>query len=324
MTERIPGDVEAFFNEIHQENQVRDTVIYGSAESIQQFSNAIDEEELEEEGLPMRNDIVSPIPININTDNLTVQESPILTIPENSSTGFIKENNARFSGALWYDKIQTKSVILAGIGGIGSYVAFLLSRMNVGFITLYDPDIVEAVNMSGQLYGNNSIDKFKVNAISNFIEEYSRYYTIAAINEKYTYESSAEDIMICGFDSMAARKVYFENWKDHVNNSPENYRQNCLYIDGRLSAETLQVFCIRGDDKYNMELYEDLHLFDSSEADPTVCSYKQTTFMANMIGSIIVNLFTNFVANQCEPLIDRELPFFTEYSAETMYLNVIK
>lgn len=45
--------------------------------------------------------------------------------------------------------------------------------------------------------------------------------------------------------------------------------------------------------------------------------------MANMIGSIIVNLFVNFIANQCDPLIDRDLPFYTEYNAETMYFKTV-
>jgi hypothetical protein len=41
--------------------------------------------------------------------------------------------------------------------------------------------------------------------------------------------------------------------------------------------------------------------------------------MANMIASVMVNLFVNFVANQCDPLVPRDLPFYTSYSAETMY-----
>ena len=61
-------------------------------------------------------------------------------------------------------------------------------------------------------------------------------------------------------------------------------------------------------------------MFSDAQADATVCSYKQTTYMANMIGSIIVNLFTNFVANEIVPLI-RELPFLTSYEADTMHFK---
>ena len=125
--------------------------------------------------------------------------------------------------------------------------------------------------------------------------------------------------MICGFDNMSARKTFFYKWFDHIKGKSEAERANCLYIDGRLAAEEFQVLCIKGDDEFNIRRYEKEFLFSDREADETVCSYKQTTFMANMIASVMVNLFVNFVANQCKPLIERDLPFYTTYSAETMY-----
>ena len=81
--------------------------------------------------------------------------------------------------------------------------------------------------------------------------------------------------------------------------------------------------CITGDADYNIKKYEKDYLFRDSEAEETICSYKQTTFMANMIASVMVNLFVNFCANECDPLVPRDLPFFTEYSAETMFFKVI-
>ena len=122
-------------------------------------------------------------------------------------------------------------------------------------------------------------------------------------------------------DNMTARKLYFKKWKSHVLNKPESDRSDCLFIDGRLAAEEFQVLCLRGDDTYNINRYETEYLFSDRDADETICSYKQTTFMANMIASVMVNLFVNFVANQCEPLIERDLPFYTNYSAETMFFK---
>lgn len=74
-----------------------------------------------------------------------------------------------------------------------------------------------------------------------------------------------------------------------------------------------------------MERYEKDWLFSDEEAETTLCSYKQTSFMANMIGSIITNLFVNFCANDIEgdskPMIERDLPFLTEYNATMMMFN---
>ena len=210
---------------------------------------------------------------------------------------------------------------MAGVGGIGSYVGFLLARMKPASMFIYDDDIVEAVNMSGQLYGQSDLSRPKVFALAGMIRNYAGYSSVFAINERFTNESEASDIMICGFDNMAARRLFFNKWVNHVQSKPEEERKNCLFIDGRLAAEEFQVLCIKGDDEYNINRYNNEFLFSDAEADETICSYKQTTFCANMIASYMVNLFVNFCANQCEPLIDRDLPFLTTYNAETMYLK---
>lgn len=242
-------------------------------------------------------------------------------IPTNSATLLVDEATSRFSSAIWYENIQKKTVTLAGVGGIGSYVGFLLARMKPAFMFIYDDDIVEAVNMSGQLYGQSDLGRPKVSALAGMIRNYAGYGNVFAMTERFTDESEASDIMICGFDNMAARRLFFNKWVNHVQSKPEEERKNCLFIDGRLAAEEFQVLCIKGDDEYNINRYNDEFLFSDAEADVTICSYKQTTFCANMIASYMVNLFVNFCANQCEPIIDRDLPFLTTYNAETMYLK---
>lgn len=243
-------------------------------------------------------------------------------IPKNSETLLISEETSRFNSAIWFDKTRKQDVTIAGLGGIGSYVVFMLSRLDVNTMTLYDPDKVERVNLSGQLYNSNQIGNYKVDAAASMIANYSNYYSFVAKHEKLDENSMISKVTICGFDNMKARKDAFRNWTNFVARLPEEERGECLFIDGRLAAEELQVFCIKGDDTDGERRYEP-YLFPDSQAAPTVCSYKQTTFMANMIGSIIVNLFINFVANQCNPLIDRDLPFYTEYNAETMYFKTI-
>lgn len=261
------------------------------------------------------------------TNGLSVEESALLeqvleeahaVLPTNSPTLLIDESTSRFSSATWFEEIQNQIVTLAGLGGIGSYVAFLLSRMKVKRMALYDDDRVEAANMSGQFYGMDDIGVTKLAAIGRALIRYSGYNSYTMINEKYSQISPATNVMICGFDNMEARKVFFENWKKHVLERIWEERENCLFIDGRLAAEEFQVFCIKGTDTFLMQKYEENWLFDDTEAEQTLCSYKQTTFCANMIASVMVNLFVNFVANKCNPLIERELPFYTYYDAGNM------
>lgn len=242
-------------------------------------------------------------------------------IPENSESLLIDRTTSRFSSAVWYNAVREKTIILAGVGGIGSNLGFLLSRMKPKALFIYDQDNVDITNMSGQLYGIEDVGYHKVDALSSMVRNYCDYHNIYAISENYDESSAANNIMICGFDNMRARKVFFINWLNHVMDIPEEKRKDCLFIDGRLAAEEFQVLCIKGDDTYNIKRYQDEFLFSDEEADETICSYKQTSFMANMIAATMANLFVNFVANQNNPFIERDLPFYTVYNAETMYLK---
>lgn len=239
-------------------------------------------------------------------------------IPLNSPTLLVDESTTRFSGVEWFNEIQKARIIVAGIGGIGSNVAFQLARMIPANLTLYDDDTVEMVNMAGQLFSSKDIGEAKVNAIANMIYNYTSMRQVFTIKDKFTSDKEAGDIMICGFDNMRARATFFSSWVGHLKDKTEEERKKCLYLDGRLSIDTLQVLCITGDDHYNIDRYKKEFLFSDSMADATVCSMKQTTYLACMIGSLMVNLFTNFIANSLNPIIPYDLPFFTEYDAQNM------
>ena len=237
-------------------------------------------------------------------------------IPENSPTLLVNQSTSRFSGADWYTEIQKQRVILAGLGGIGSWTAIQLGRMGLTNLVLYDSDIVEEANMSGQLYSRNDVGKKKVNALTDLLQKYTSTASIYALDERFTEYSDAGDIMICGFDNMEARQIFFNKWLEQV--ASKTHKEECLFIDGRLSMNDLQVICITGDNEYGINEYQNKYLFTDAEADATICSMKQTTYLAAMIGSVITNLFTNWVANSLNPVIPYDLPFLTEYDAQNM------
>lgn len=265
-------------------------------------------------------------PVEIDEQGEALLEAALaaeeVVIPPNSGSLLVDEATSRFSGAIWYSAIQSKTITLAGVGGIGSYVGFLLARLKPDRLYLYDPDVVEQANMSGQLYGSGDLGQAKVSSLHRMLQVYANYYNSVAYQERFTAESEATDIMICGFDNMEARKLFFDAWKNRLMAKPEEERGRMLFIDGRLAAEEFQVFAIQGNDERAIVEYKNRWLFSDAVADETICSYKQTTFMANMIASVMVNLFVNFVANECNPIIDRDVPFMTQYSADTMYFKV--
>lgn len=47
-----------------------------------------------------------------------------------------------------YEKIKQFSVLIVGVGGVGSVVAEMLTRCGIGKLILYDYDKVELANMN--------------------------------------------------------------------------------------------------------------------------------------------------------------------------------
>lgn len=247
------------------------------------------------------------------------QDDDPLFIPKQMT---VREELVRFSDAVWFNKVQEKIIVLAGVGGIGSNMAVILAKLNPSAIYMFDDDVVDASNMAGQFYSNADIGKPKVEALASSVTKYTNYSSVFAINRKYLPgEEIVSDIMICGFDNMTARKTYFNAWKAHVKATPEAERANCLFIDGRLTADEFQIFCMTGEDTYYMEDYERNYLFKDYEANNLACSYKQTGYLADMIGAYMVNLLVNFCANQVCPARNMTLPFMTSYRSSMMFLD---
>ena len=232
----------------------------------------------------------------------------------------VREEVLRFSGAEWFKKVQEQTIIVGGAGGISSYVVYNLAKLHPSSIYVYDPDTVETVNLAGQLFKVSDVGKRKVDAVTQTAIDFSGFRSIFALPMWFKEDCEAAPVMICGFDNMQARRTFFTVWEQGVKHVPEDFKANSLFIDGRLAAEKFQIFTVQGNNSWAIEEYKK-YLFDDSEAVEAQCSFKQTAFMANMIGSYITNLFVNFCANLCNTSgIDRPLPFKLEYSADNMFL----
>lgn len=233
------------------------------------------------------------------------------------------ENDSRFRGASWFEAVRDKYITIAGLGGIGSFASFLLARTRPRQITLYDKDCIEESNLGGQLYSYGDLGEYKGDIMGKFINKYADFYPIV-LNSFITESSGiASPILVCGFDNMYSRRIAFRLWYSACTSSNNILSNQFLYIDGRMAAEHLQVFCIRGNDTYNADRYIKEFLFDDSEAENTPCNYKQTSFMSAIIGGIITNLFVNYCHNclieeRGEIAIERQLPFLTTYDAASM------
>lgn len=218
----------------------------------------------------------------------------------------------RFKGADWFDALYKKDLMVLGQGGIGSWLTLLLSRTGANLFT-YDMDNFESHN-GGQVMRIADVGKPKTQAVKELVREFSPDCEVKT-HGKYVADSLTNDIVLCGFDNMAARKQAFVNWKSNIEEfvKPEE-RKNYFFQDGRLLAEQLQIFNIRGDNKEKMELYEKEFLFSDDEVPSEDCTFKQTTHCAAMIASHMIGFLCNWISNRDSDTPYKQVPFFYEYS----------
>ena len=304
-----PEDVEELAQRIATANQAFDNPPAVEQPFIEEVP------EIPQEVLGIMDQYITPEPRNLeeSVDDIQLSEEE----EKRYDAVVARDETARFSSADWFQKAQSFGIVLAGLGGIGSWAALLLARLKPLYLELYDADRVEMVNLAGQLYGVDDIGKYKVSAVSDYVRTNANYYNFSERNYPFTDSCYSEPVMICGFDNMEARKTFFNKWKAKAFRNPET-----LFIDGRLTATEFQVFCMTGEDFPLMRKYEDEFLFDDSEASQEVCSFKQTAYLANMIAGVMVNLYINFCANLCGSPFKKALPFITKYNTDVMRFSI--
>ena len=81
-----------------------------------------------------------------------------------------------------YQQIREKSVLIVGVGGIGSVVAEMLTRSGIGKLILYDYDRVELANMNRMFYLPSHEGLAKVEAARTSLQEINPDTDVEAYN----------------------------------------------------------------------------------------------------------------------------------------------
>lgn len=223
----------------------------------------------------------------------------------------MNEHYNRFKEAPWFLSMpeEEKALIpystinIGGAGGIGSWTALFLSR--AGFYTyVQDFDTIETHNIGGQFFRPNDTGFFKVDILQKLIYEFTGSPMCSVSTEAVGNFTPGYLFMISAFDNMKARKMFFEAWKKSLINYGVG-SEDGLFIDGRLSMEGYEIYCVTPD---KIKEYEET-LFLDEEVEDLPCTMKQTTHVAAMIGSQITALFTNHVTNIRAGKAIRSVPF---------------
>lgn len=205
-----------------------------------------------------------------------------------------EEYKVRFSLAPWAKK--TKSIIIGGCGGIGSWVTLALARIGHD-LYVFDDDDFDENNIGGQLCKITDVGVAKVEAVNDIIKQLCGS-EINVFNNKYSATSTVAPIMISAFDNMEARKLMFEKWA--------NQEDREIFLDGRMTSEYFEVYAVQKgmEDRYRE------HLFSSAEANDLPCNNKSTTHNGMGIAYIMTGVLNNYLSEDFTGM--REVPFCTK------------
>lgn len=97
---------------------------------------------------------------------------------------------SRFEALIGKEKIEllkTRSVMVFGLGGVGSYAVEALARSGVGKLYLIDFDFVEASNINRQIIAlNSTIGFYKTDVMKSRINDINPDIEVITMNERLT------------------------------------------------------------------------------------------------------------------------------------------
>lgn len=89
-----------------------------------------------------------------------------------------------------FNKIQSKKVIVFGVGGVGGYVVEMLVRSGISNLTIVDFDTINLTNFNRQIISlSSNINKFKVEEFEKRIRDINPNINLTVYNERLTKEN---------------------------------------------------------------------------------------------------------------------------------------
>jgi sulfur carrier protein ThiS adenylyltransferase len=123
------------------------------------------------------------------------------------------------------EKLKTKSVAIAGCGGLGSNAAVALARVGVGKLIIADDDVIEEGNLNRQYYFYDQIGKPKAPSLKQNIARINPAVDVAAhivkLGPKEVLDLfSGCDVILEAFDKSAMKEMIIETVLSTLPNMP--------------------------------------------------------------------------------------------------------
>ena len=182
--------------------------------------------------------------------------------------------------------------LLAGAGGLGSWIALLLAKMGCPKLYLYDFDRVEEHNLPNQYYPLHSVGRLKAEMLAE---------QIAAQSESVCFPSPEpfppangktpeNTIWIVTVDSMAERNKIWQHAADRFRKPP-------FYIDVRMGGQVCRLYAIRPGDPLDVRFYQQ-HCYDDHQAEELPCTAQGIGYTGFLAAALVGSQIKKFLRGE--------------------------
>lgn len=186
-------------------------------------------------------------------------------------------------------EVLSRPIIVVGCGSIGRRLLLLLAQTGFTNLTFFDDDKVSEENMGPQGYNPDDVGATKVECMAadldeifGFPDDDSYVYAHRKVLDDDISGASVDAVVFNCTDSMECRK--------QLSDLCAKYK--LPLFDGRMSISTFQVLWkVPGLDASEF----DRSLFPSSEAEPTPCTLKASSWCASTCASIMLGVLMNYL-----------------------------
>ncbi|WGI18065.1 HesA/MoeB/ThiF family protein [Methanonatronarchaeum sp. AMET-Sl] len=135
--------------------------------------------------------------------------------------------------------LKDLSVVVGGVGGLGSVSTIFLARLGVGHLKIVDSDLVSVSNLNRQaLYDDVDVGEPKTEIAVEKLNEMNPGVEVEGVQTEITEENVSDllreaDCFVDGFDNMEARYVVNE---ECVERDIPFFHASCSGLEGRITT----------------------------------------------------------------------------------------
>ena len=228
-----------------------------------------------------------------------------------------EELYARISDAPW--AAYRQHITVGGAGGLGSWLAFFLSRIGHS-LSVYDFDDVGNENIGGgQLYGLEHIGQPKTAALKDVLKRFcgdSPYIGLTRFEEG----SAVTPLTIASFDNMESRMDMYNEWVKLVAARDESQKDKHIWAFINVSMLPEGGFIQVVDRPSRMTKWE-ADWQPSADMPDLACTFKSTTHNAASVSSQVISVLNNIVCNKKTDMPPLHVPYHTRIDNKMLMLD---